>query len=230
VPDPIARKYQLLKGSLLTMLAILAIPLGIAAQVPSSQGGAAEAGHAEAPGGFFRDVPAARPGDRVVLKIWNEPEMSDTFTVSHSGSVILPRLGAVQVDDVPIVQLEDSLRSALGAFLRNPSVEVVVLRRISVLGEVRVPGIYLADLTMGLPEMIARAGGPTEIANTKRITVVRGAERLEFRGNSEEAIFVAELHSGDQVIVGRRNFFLRNPWAAASTALTVITLISQLGR
>jgi protein involved in polysaccharide export with SLBB domain len=35
-------------------------------------------------------------------------------------------------------------------------------RRVSVVGEVREPGIYLADLTMTLPDIIARAGGVTE--------------------------------------------------------------------
>lgn len=175
------------------------------------------------------DSARARPGDRVVLKIWNEPEMSDTFVVAQSGNVILPRLGSTRIDGIPIYELEDSLRTLFATYLRNPSVEVVMLRRISVLGEVREPGIYLADLTMGLPELIARAGGPTENGDARRVTVLRGTERLEFSGRRQMDLFAAELHSGDQVIVSRKNFLVRNPWAAVSTAFTLVTLIRQLG-
>lgn len=190
--------------------------------------GAQEENRAASSSAGVSSVAVTRPGDRVVLKIWNEPEMSDTFTVAQNGRVILPRLGAVDVEGVPILELEDSLRGAYETYLRNPSVEILVLRRISVLGEVRQPGIYLADLTMGLPEMIARAGGPTEIADTRRITVVRDGRTIEFRGQAQQQMFVAELFSGDQVVVGRKNFLVRNPWAAVSTALTVVTVLRSL--
>jgi polysaccharide biosynthesis/export protein len=211
---------------------ILAAMLVLLLPAPGqAQAGAGGAGRVANGGGRpIAPEAEARPGDRVVLKIWNEPEMSDTFTVAQNGSVILPRLGSVPVQGVPIVELEDSLRRAYTAYLRNPSVEVAVLRRISVLGEVRNPGVYLADLTMGLPEVIARAGGPTENANMGRITVVRGSERFRFRGNRQEAMFAAQLLSGDQVIVERRNFLARNALATISTAVTVIALMVQLAR
>jgi protein involved in polysaccharide export with SLBB domain len=217
--------YAAMKENLLIRSLLAFVLLAFAHSDALSQTTGAGARDAVMPGAESAPTPAAKPGDRVVLKIWNEPEMSDTFTVAQSGNVILPRLGSVKVDGVAIVELEDSLRRAYTTYLRNPSVEVIVLRRISVLGEVRSPGIYLADLTMGLPEVIARAGGPTEIANERRVTVVRNGERIEFRGAVEEQIFVAELFSGDQVIVGRKSFLARNPWAAASTAITLVTLL-----
>jgi polysaccharide biosynthesis/export protein VpsN len=165
--------------------------------------------------------PTIRPGDRVLLRIWNEPAMSDTFTVARTGEVTLPRLGAIQVEGRRILALQDSLRTAYSVYLRNPSVEVTVLRRVSVLGEVKQPGLYLADLTMSLPEVIARAGGPTEAGNPDHVTVLRGTERLTFGRGDRERLLVAQLESGDQVVVGRRSFLARNSWAVVTTAMTL---------
>lgn len=171
-----------------------------------------------------------RPGDRIALRIWNEPEMSDTFNISEAGEVILPRLGSVYVIDQEVVALQDSLRRAYSVYLRNPSVEVVVLRRIGIQGEVREPGIYLADLTMALPDMIAMAGGITEAGNPNRIVVLRGTQRLHYGRKNQGEFLVAGLQSGDQVIVGQRSFLARNPVAALSIATTVVTVFLPMIR
>lgn len=163
-----------------------------------------------------------RPGDRVELKIWNEPEMNGSFLISETGEVILPRLGSVQVANLPVGALQDSLRKAYAVYLRNPSVEVVVLRRIGVLGEVRQPGIYLADLTVGLPEIIARAGGYTEAGNPRNIVIVRDGQRIRYGRDGDSEISVAELQSGDQVLVRSRSALARNPIAWIGGALGII--------
>jgi polysaccharide biosynthesis/export protein len=176
---------------------------------------------------IVRNGPAAvvQPGDGISLRIWNEPEMSGTFTVAQDGHVILPRLGSTRVEGIEIVELQKSLRESYGAFLRNPSVDVVVLRRISVLGEVRQPGIYLADLTMGIPELIAMSGGPTETGDPNRVLLIRDSQRIEFDRRRQGQMFVAELYSGDQIYVPQRNFFVRNGVTLASAALAILTTL-----
>src|SRR5688500_2198089 len=69
------------------------------------------------------------PGDQVALRIWNEPEISDAFTVAESGYVPLPKLGAVRAAAYTVAELEDTLRLAYTEYLRNPSVNIVILRR-----------------------------------------------------------------------------------------------------
>jgi len=215
---------------LLILTLILVVALVPRARPASAQTGAApesgaggEVGAARAAGGGV--TPRAQAGDRVVLRIWNEPEMSDTFTVARTGEVILPRLGATQVAGVEIEALQGSLRTAYAEFLRNPSVEVVVLRRISVLGEVRNPGIYMADLTMGIPELIAQAGGVLNTADPNRVTLMRGSERVEFDRRRQAEMFVAELHSGDQIHVPQRGYLVRNAMPLFSTGLALLTTI-----
>jgi polysaccharide biosynthesis/export protein len=203
------------------MLRCLSLAALLVALLPAALPAQAAAGSASAAEIAISAEPRVRPGDRVVLKIWNEPEMSDTFTVAQTGEVTLPRLGVMPVGGQAITTLQGSLREAYAAYLRNPSVEVIVLRRVAVLGEVKQPGIYLADLTMSLPDVIARAGGATEAGNPQNVTVVRGAERLRFGGRDRERLFVAQLESGDQVIVGRRSFLARNPLATITSAVTL---------
>ena len=198
--------------TLLLLLATLAVlPAGLGAQQGSDTADA-RAGTAALP----------RPGDRIALKIWNEPEMSDTFNISERGEATLPKLGSVRVIDLPLAELQDSLRRAYAVYLRNPSVEIAVLRRISVQGEVRQPGIYLADLTMGLPEIIARAGGYTEAGNPRNIVIVREGRRIRHGRDAAGGPFAAELRSGDQVFVRPRSALARNPMAWIGGAIGLV--------
>lgn len=197
---------------LLLLAALAALPAGVAAQ----QGGDTAA----APAGGTAALP--RPGDRIALKIWNEPEMSDTFNISERGEAILPKLGAMQVTALPLGALQDSLRRAYAVYLRNPSVEIAVLRRISVQGEVRQPGIYLADLTIGLPEIIARAGGYTENGNPRNVVIVREGRRIRYGREGGNGLLASELQSGDQVFVRPRSALARNPVAWIGGAIGLV--------
>lgn len=166
-----------------------------------------------------------KPGDQIVLRIWREPELSGTFMVAASGDVILPRLGAVRASNHTVVAFQDLLRRAYAEYLRDPSFEVTVLRRIGVHGEVNKPGLYLVDLTMTLRDVIAEAGGVTAAGDPNRITLVRGGQRIQFGRRQGTELLTAELVSGDQVAIGRRSWFERNSLAVVSTGAVVISLI-----
>jgi polysaccharide export outer membrane protein len=166
-----------------------------------------------------------RPGDQVTLRIFREPDLSGAFTISDAGELVLPRLGRLAVTRYTPHELQESLLCAYGDFLRNPAVEVTVLRRIGVQGEVRRPDTYMVDLTVTLRDLIARAGGVTESGNPNRITIVRGAERIEVDKTDQGRFSTAELYSGDQVVVGRRSWMALNPAVAVSTATSLISFI-----
>jgi protein involved in polysaccharide export with SLBB domain len=169
------------------------------------------------------------PGDQIVVRIPNEPTITGTYTIREAGEVVLPKLGPLVVTGQPIVALQDSLRDAYVEYVRNPAVEVVVLRRIRVGGEVRSPGIYMADLTMRLPEIIAAAGGFTEAANPNHVLVIRGDRELRYQAREHHLFTSAELSSGDQVMVRPRSSLARNPigtsTAIMGAALTFVTVL-----
>lgn len=166
-----------------------------------------------------------RPGDQVSLRIVREPEMSGVFTVSEMGETVLPRLGRIAVSALTAGELQDSLRNAYGVYLRDPAVEVTVLRRVGVQGEVQRPDVYMVDLTVTLRDLLAKAGGVTEAGNPNSIYIVRGDEQIRL-GKDESARFrTAELRSGDQVVVGRRSWIALNPSVAVSTATGLVSFV-----
>lgn len=197
----------------LLLLAALWLPSAGAAQQPEPAASGTDPAAAAA---------NARPGDRVWLRIWNEPEMSDTFNISETGEVVLPKLGSIHVADLGASLLQDSLRRAYSVYLRNPSVEVVVLRRIGVQGEVWRPGVYMADLTMGLPDLIAMAGGFTHAANPDNVVVIRGEERIRYRRSDQAEFLVTGLQSGDQVYVRPKSALARNPVGTLTAVMSLV--------
>jgi polysaccharide export outer membrane protein len=195
----------------------LALTLAAAALLP----GRAAAQETFVPTGAAATV---QPGDQVVLRIVREPEMSGTFQVDETGHVVLPRLGIVRVADQGAGGLRDTLRLAFARYLRDPAIEVTVLRRIAVQGDVYKPGIYMVDLTTTLRDVVALAGGVTEMGNPSRIDILREGRRYRVSERDAAAVATAELRSGDRVVVGRRSWFARNPNAAIGTFTGLVGL------
>ncbi|HET8655025.1 MAG TPA: polysaccharide biosynthesis/export family protein [Longimicrobiaceae bacterium] len=166
-----------------------------------------------------------QPGDQIALRILREPEMSGTFTVSEDGDVVLPRLGRMDVTDLGAVALQDSLRTAYAVYLRDPVIDVTVLRRVGVQGEVHRPSTYMVDLTVTLRDLIAQAGGLTEAGDPRDIVIIRGGQRIRVDEGDIASFTTAELHSGDQVLVGRRSWIAMNPAVALSTATGLISFV-----
>ncbi len=163
----------------------------------------------------------AHPGDILRVRIWREPDMSGDFPVDAGGTATLPRLGALRVVDIPSDSLERLLVAEYARFLRNPSVEVTLLRRVRVVGEVRSPGLYTADPTMGLRDILALAGGPSSDGRTDRVRLDRGGESMWLALTDAPPGNEARLRSGDQLFVPQRSWFARNTPIVASVAASV---------
>lgn len=167
----------------------------------------------------------ARPGDKIYVHILREPLLSDTVTVDERGQAAFPKLGLVDVTTLPVRELNDSLRARYAQFLRTPELEIVVLRRVIVNGEVRSPNVYLVNVSSSVADVIARAGGLTDAAKRKTVHLVRDRERIAIRDWDKGAASNLELHSGDQIIVSRRSWFSLNALPAVSTAALLYSII-----
>src|SRR5688572_25073889 len=133
---------------------------------------AAQDGDSTAPASSV-SLPGVRPGDVIRVWIWREKDYSGEFPVEARGVVVLPLLGEISVPGKTAEALADTLRKAYRKYLNNPSIQVTVLRRIAVQGEVVKPGLYPADATITVGELIALAGGVTPGGNPKKIRLVR---------------------------------------------------------
>lgn len=151
-----------------------------------------------------------QPGDVVDVRIWREEDLSGSFQVDPDGFVILPLLGRQRVVGISPDSLRAQLTEEYGAFLVNTAVNVTLLRRINVLGEVRVPGQYTVDATVSVADLIARAQGLTPDANAEDIVLVRENESFRSTLGGTESIQGAGIRSGDQIVVGKRSWISRN--------------------
>jgi hypothetical protein len=79
-------------------------------------------------------------GDRILLHVEGEPQLSDTFTVSVGPALVLAAVGEVALTNVRRADVEPYLARELAQFLNAPVVHARVLVRLAVLGEVERPG------------------------------------------------------------------------------------------
>jgi polysaccharide export outer membrane protein len=172
----------------------------------------------------------AEPGDRLVLHIVGEPLMSETVTVNDRGQVPLPKIGIFEISPFTIQALEDTLRGRYGEFLRTPAIEVTVLRRLTVAGEVIRPNMYYVDVSTSLREALSVAGGMTENAKRDNVYLMRNGAHVDLPNWQNNDTRVAELQSGDQLMVGRKSWFSINALAATTTLVVVASLLLSLRR
>ncbi|MBW3535809.1 MAG: polysaccharide biosynthesis/export family protein [Gemmatimonadetes bacterium] len=205
------------------ILTFLSLSLLLAGAAPSP----AEAQSAQ-PESSGDDRHLIRPGDIVRLDVWREPEFSGEFQVDEGGSVTLPRLGRIQVTGYSPASLESELIERFSETLRNPSIGVVVLRRIRIKGEVNAPGLYPVDPTMSVADAVALAGGVTPRGNNATIQLWRDGRAVELGLDSEATIGESPIRSGDQIVVPERSWLSRNTNVVAASIGAAASIIIAL--
>jgi polysaccharide export outer membrane protein len=128
--------------------------------------------------------------DKITISVWGQEELSvgSTYGIYNSnevygkyllvdalGNIEVPKVGTLNVKGLTLIELKDSLKTLLGEWLVTPVIDVKILNKdITVMGEVRTPGVYDIDKNHNsLFEMIARSGGIEDYANLKYVKVFR---------------------------------------------------------
>jgi polysaccharide export outer membrane protein len=143
---------------------------------------------------------------------------------------VFPKLGSLPVSSITIAALPDTLRSRYSQYLRDPELDVTVLRRVTVNGEVRLPNVYMLDVNSTVRDAIAKAGGLIETSQRDNVVIVRGGQRIRVRDWQSNTDADTDLMSGDQVIVARKSWLELNALSVISTSVIVIGLIQSLRR
>jgi polysaccharide biosynthesis/export protein len=169
-----------------------------------------------------------RPGDVIRLKIWREPDLSGDFTLNESGQVVLPKLGPVDLTGWSPDSVKRWVLQAYNTYLRNPSIEVIALRRINVLGSVRTPGLYSVDPTMTVADVLALAGGATPDGKPDRVQLQRSGKTLMVKVAQATRLVDMPLRSGDQLFVPQRSWSSRNLGLLIGTATATTGLLIRL--
>ena len=171
-----------------------------------------------------------RAGDRVQFWLPADSLRRDTLVVGEDGAIALPRLGRLVVSGIVPRDLADTVRSRYRRLFRIDDISVVPLRRVSVLGEVRKPGVYYVDLSASLRDAVAMAEGVTDIGNPCCVTIVRGAERRRVRDWQLRPSDELELFSGDALVVDRESWIKRNVFSVISGTAVLVSTVLALRR
>jgi protein involved in polysaccharide export with SLBB domain len=197
---------------LLLAAAVLLAPVAAAAQASPSADTVAR-----------RTEPVSlQPGDVVRVEIWREKDLSGEFPVDVDGVVILPLIGEKRVTGVDVRVLRRQLEDDYRTLVRNPSITIIPLRRINVLGEVRQPGIFNVDPTVSLVGAVALAGGHTPEGNLRNVTVVREGQVIRSRPELGASLQDLNVRSGDEIYVGRRSWLDRNSATVLGATVSLV--------
>lgn len=147
--------------------------------------------------------------DLISIRVWREPENSGQFVVRPDGKVSVPLLGEIQAAGMTPEQLGNNIATGLQKVMVHPEVTVGVekvnSKKYFIQGEVNRPGSYPLVIDTTVLEALVNAGGFREFANTKKIVILRGTERLKFnyhevtKGKKMEQNILVK--PGDQIIV-----------------------------
>lgn len=123
------------------------------------------------------------PLDNVNVIVWRNPELSMSVPVRPDGRITTPL-----VDDLPAAgrnpaDLARELEKALGKYIRDPVVTVIVTgfqgpysEQIRIVGEAARPQALAYRLDMSMLDVMIQVGGLTDFADGNSAVLVRGAE------------------------------------------------------
>jgi polysaccharide biosynthesis/export protein len=153
------------------------------------------------------------PGDLVEVSVFGATDLSGRFRVSDAGNIDLPVTGQVHVENLDAEsaarQIEQRLKSA--DIMRNPGVEVFVLeyasQGVTLVGDVKAPGVYPILGSRRLMDVLASAGG---------LAITAGKDiRIQHRGDFDHPDIITidnvtvmptrnpVIQSGDTITVPR---------------------------
>jgi polysaccharide export outer membrane protein len=205
--------------SLLAFTLALATALGPrAAGAQQGNGGAvAERGSA-----------SIRPGDIVRLTVSRHADLTGDFPVSEFGTVTIPKLGEIDVSAETHRSLRERVLRELRQTVVSPAIELTVMMRVRVLGEVMQPGLFHVDPTMTVADALALAGGWTPEASRGTVILRRGGETVVADLRTLTPVSESPIRSGDELEAVQRSWFSRNGLTLVTSAAGIVSVILAL--
>ena len=142
-----------------------------------------------------------REGDTVQVTVFNEPELSAGGRIRKDCTIQCPLIGSVRIKGLSQAAaaraIEDAYRED---YLVHPEVNLFVsqftVQRVTILGQVQRPGSHElpAEKNLTILQVLGMAGGPTRVANLKKVLVKR------IKNGREEVVKVDvnKMVSGEQ--------------------------------
>jgi polysaccharide export outer membrane protein len=190
-----------------------AVPPATPGPVDSAKGDKAKPPSAKPP---LKDVAGVGPAyvigpeDVLYIRVWQNQELSGSVSVGPDGMISLQLIDEVKAAGLTPHELEKDLVKRFTQFIKEPEVNVQVLkvnsRTYIIQGDgVNRPGIYSLTRPMNVMEALLAGGGFSTFANKKKIYILRGTQKFKFNWvdvskgkNLDQNIMI---QNGDQIYV-----------------------------
>lgn len=161
-------------------------------------------------------------GDVLKVTVYDHPDMTTVVRVSGGGTILLPLVGPIQIDGLTVDQVAEKISKALSdGYIVNPQVAVFVQefrsKKVTIIGQVKTPGLYELSGPSTLLELISKAGGLTpDFGNNVTIHRKNASDPTETKiinidlknllENGASALDVPVM-DGDSVVVAKAKVF-----------------------
>jgi protein involved in polysaccharide export with SLBB domain len=150
------------------------------------------------------------PGDSFTIHLWGKAEETYNVSVTRDGTIIIPRLGAIEVSGLTFAEMKRLINRRFKEYYPQFEMSVTMGRirtiEIFIVGEAKNPGTYsVSSLSTTITALFA-AGGPTKNGSLRDIrlfrdgTLIKNLDLYEFfiKGSKGNDI---RLQPGDTIFI-----------------------------
>jgi polysaccharide export outer membrane protein len=135
-------------------------------------------------------------GDRILVTVYNEPDLTIRARIDKSGVVNFPLLGNLSVSNKTPKQLASELEeNLLDGYMVKPLVSVLIeeYRPFYIRGEVRSPGVYPFSLELTVDQAVAISGGLKDRASSSGWYIIRGEDKTKFKAEKDTKVLPGDV-------------------------------------
>ena len=169
--------------------------------------------------------PPVLPGDLVSISFPEMPDFNGGYTVTQFHTITIPRIGELDVRGLTQTTVRDLIREEYGRIYRTSGIDILLVKRIRVLGSVTEPGLKNVDGTMTIADALALAAGRTPEASQDRLQLRRDGEVIEENPDVGRLISDLRIRTGDELFVPERPWLQRNLTPVLTSLFSAITVV-----
>ncbi len=117
------------------------------------------------------------PGDVLEISVWKDESLSRNVIVPPDGVISFPLIGDIDVNNMTITTLRNTVRKKLGEFVKDVTVTVLLTQinslRAYVIGKVNRPGQFPINQDTTVMQILTMAGGLNPYADEGKINILR---------------------------------------------------------
>lgn len=121
-------------------------------------------------------------GDELQIRGWGMVDIDISVTVDRSGTIYIPRVGAIKVSGVRYGDLQGYLKKAVGKFFTNFELSASIAQthalQIYVVGHAVRPGTYTLSAMSSLLNALFTSGGPDSSGSMRNIQLKRAGQTV----------------------------------------------------